>query len=275
MDLKDYREMPDEGLFENIEHRVRLRRAAKVTGIVLAATVVVGIALWGVTGGQRPVISDQYAQMGDQWPVTSDQRPVASEPVANDQSPVASEPELVASNQSPVTSVPEPSEIKTEMPMLMSEVAVAEPITLPQEPVASSQWPVASEQELESNDQWSVTSGERPVTSDQSVGTPKSGTQQTAQTENVLWAPNIIAPMADDAANREFKVQSTTAVSNFQLVIYNRGGRKVFSTDDINQSWDGTSGGTVLPQGAYVWVARFRDAEGQLRQEKGSVVIVR
>ena len=49
MDLRDYREMPNEGLFEKIERRVRLRRLVRVGGVAAAAAVVTVAAVWLLT----------------------------------------------------------------------------------------------------------------------------------------------------------------------------------------------------------------------------------
>jgi gliding motility-associated-like protein len=105
----------------------------------------------------------------------------------------------------------------------------------------------------------------------------KDGSQipVTPHYDNLLWAPNVIAPAADDERNRVFKVTATSAVSHFHLIIFNRGGRQVFATDDINATWDATMGGVPLSQGTYVWVAKFRDSDGVLRQEKGTVTVIR
>ena len=49
----------------------------------------------------------------------------------------------------------------------------------------------------------------------------------------------------------------------------------VYSTSDINAAWDATVGGAQVPQGAYVWVATFRDSDGVSRREAGTVTVVR
>ena len=109
------------------------------------------------------------------------------------------------------------------------------------------------------------------------VATAKDGGAAPVQPhyDNVLWAPNIIMPMADAEENRVFKVKSTSAVSNFRMVVYSRDGRPVFSSNDIDQGWDARRDGSLVPQGTYVWIARFRDSAGSIRQEKGTVTVVR
>ena len=62
--------------------------------------------------------------------------------------------------------------------------------------------------------------------------------------------------------------------------IYNRWGQLVFHSDNIDQGWDGTSGGTVCQPDSYVWIVNV----GFLGQDiitqgnvkfKGTVTLVR
>lgn len=57
--------------------------------------------------------------------------------------------------------------------------------------------------------------------------------------------------------------------------IYNRNGEMVFSTKTIEDGWDGRWKGIEQPTGAYVWVARGRDLQGNIITDKGSFVLIR
>lgn len=105
--------------------------------------------------------------------------------------------------------------------------------------------------------------------------TDEPTTPATPHYDNLLLAPTVIVPAADEEENRRFKVLAAEEVSDFRMAIFNRAGRQVFSTQNIDQAWDATHDGTLVPQGAYVWVARYRDSEGHPRSEKGTVVVVR
>jgi gliding motility-associated-like protein len=39
---------------------------------------------------------------------------------------------------------------------------------------------------------------------------------------------------------------------DFQLEIYNRWGKRVFSSNSINEGWNGRLNGEVCPQGVYI-----------------------
>lgn len=97
---------------------------------------------------------------------------------------------------------------------------------------------------------------------------------QVPHYDNLLWAPNIILPDGDSEFN-VFRVVANSEMTDYHLYIYNRNGRQIFITKDPNATWDATLDGARLPQGAYVWVAKFRDSSGTPRVEKGTVTVVR
>ena len=68
--------------------------------------------------------------------------------------------------------------------------------------------------------------------------------------------PNVFTPSL--GTNNLFRAY-TTAVSDFELWIYDRRGALVFHTTDIEQGWDGTHDGVPLPQAAYAYKCRYRD----------------
>ena len=267
MDLRDYRELPDNGMFEKIERRLRVRRAARIAVAVTVVAAVAGVVLLLEVGGRKPEVGLQASSLNSpmvtaagqpevamEQPVAGRQqqaevvtdRQVEKEDVAILQSPAVREEEMAVDvvSGSPVAEVTKPT--VNEVPV---QIAVEEPVAVEAKEVQEIEKPVAEK-----------------------GGAP---TQETQHYDNLLWAPNAIAPAADDERNRVFKVTATSDVSHFHLIIFNRGGRQVFATDDINEAWDATLGGAPLSQGTYVWVAKFRDSDGVLRQEKGTVTVIR
>ena len=122
----------------------------------------------------------------------------------------------------------------------------------------------------------SMITGQLQADSHETVSSTKVGGPAPVpyQVDNILWAPNIITPNGDVAENRVFKVVATSDVSDFRIHIYNRGGRLLFKSSDINEVWDATHNGTSVPQGAYVWVATFRGTDGSSHREAGTVTVV-
>ena len=310
MDLRDYREMPDEGLFEKIERRVRLRRWTRLGGVVAAVVVLAAGAVWLLPQGVEPEVGGQRSELkvGSRTGSRKSELKVRSRrsEVGDSQSQGVKEQE-VGSRKSEVgdsktqslTDSQSQGVKEQEVGSRRSEVGDSKTQSL-----TDSQSQGVKEQEVGSRRSEVGDSKTQSLTDSQTqgveepdagsrrseVGDSKSRSLEDSKTQgakdggaapvqphydNVLWAPNIIMPMADAEENRVFRVKSTSAVSNFRMVVYSRDGRPVFSTNDIDQGWDARRDGSPVPQGTYVWIARFRDSAGSMRQEKGTVTVVR
>jgi len=89
-----------------------------------------------------------------------------------------------------------------------------------------------------------------------------------------LFSANAFSPN-DDGINDIFLIKSAF-LNQFELTIFNRWGRKVFHSTDIQQGWDGhLPGGGIAPQGVYVFVARGVSLNGEVIQRQGSVMLIR
>ena len=97
----------------------------------------------------------------------------------------------------------------------------------------------------------------------------------TLPTESNLTIPNVVLPNADEAENRTFKVHSDSPLTAYRLFIYNRGGRLVYQTTDINAAWDCTHDGVAVPQGTYVYIIHYSDCNGKPFHKKGTVTVLR
>ena len=86
--------------------------------------------------------------------------------------------------------------------------------------------------------------------------------------------PNVFTPSL--STNNLFR-SYTTAVTEFELWIFDRRGNMVFHTTDIDQGWDGTHDGKPLPQAAYVYKCRYRDevTPTGYQTKTGTVTLIR
>ena len=57
--------------------------------------------------------------------------------------------------------------------------------------------------------------------------------------------------------------------------VYNRNGQLVFSTTQKNDGWDGTFKGNPQQAGTYVWMAEGINYRGELKQKKGTSILIR
>jgi len=65
-----------------------------------------------------------------------------------------------------------------------------------------------------------------------------------------IYVPNAFTPNGD-GINDTFGVKGE-GIRNFQLLIYNRWGEKIFETTNPRQQWDGLYAGQPAEQGTYV-----------------------
>lgn len=89
-----------------------------------------------------------------------------------------------------------------------------------------------------------------------------------------IWAPTAFTP--SEAGNNRF-APIGTGILEADLYIYDRAGRLVCHTPDLQAGWDGTRLGLPCPQGTYVWFLRYRTADyyDTWQTTSGSVTLIR
>lgn len=89
-----------------------------------------------------------------------------------------------------------------------------------------------------------------------------------------LKLPNAFSPNAD-GINDLFFAKGVDAVSNFSLMVFDRYGKKVFSSLSTTERWDGRYKGQVLPAGTYYWVCSYQQLGGVTKKQfRGSVLLL-
>ena len=87
--------------------------------------------------------------------------------------------------------------------------------------------------------------------------------------EGAVFIPNAFAP---DGVNSEWKpVFQFPNPEDYHLWIYDKWGRVIFSTNDINRSWDGGD----YPQDVYAYFIRYKNSRGEYLELKGSITLLR
>jgi gliding motility-associated-like protein len=89
---------------------------------------------------------------------------------------------------------------------------------------------------------------------------------------NYIWVPNAFSPNGD-GDNPEFKAIGVN-VSDYELIIYNRWGNKVFATKDINQGWNGTLTGVDNVTQNYFYYLRATFIDGKTIIKRGDITVI-
>jgi gliding motility-associated-like protein len=89
-----------------------------------------------------------------------------------------------------------------------------------------------------------------------------------------VYFPNAFTPNGDQI-NDVFLWISGCNFLTYDLMIFNRWGQLVFSSDSQNIGWDGTYAGKPAPAGVYVYSLHYRSPDTQLNDRKGTVTLIR
>lgn len=112
------------------------------------------------------------------------------------------------------------------------------------------------------------------VTVTDSNGCVRSDTVQVIVDESaLLFIPNVFSPNGD-GMNDILYVRGG-GIEQFQFVIYDRWGEKVFETDDLDVGWDGMYKGAEAVQGVYVYGISGRYYSGDEINQNGNITLVR
>ncbi|MCR5192717.1 MAG: gliding motility-associated C-terminal domain-containing protein [Bacteroidales bacterium] len=100
---------------------------------------------------------------------------------------------------------------------------------------------------------------------------------KAASSELNVWVPNAFAPDDPNDAVRKFTVKPTnaSAILSYEIYIYSRGGKLVYHSRDINESWDGTFKGHAQPMGSYVYIIQMNVSQKGVQHQKGTVTLIR
>lgn len=91
----------------------------------------------------------------------------------------------------------------------------------------------------------------------------------------LLYVPNAFSPNGDGI--NDLLLVFGVSLKKINFNIFNRWGEKVFDleTSDLTNGWDGTYFGKLLPPEVYVYYLDATFDDGQTKQQKGSITIVR
>ena len=294
MDWKNFKVEPEDGIFDKIAHRLRVRRAWRIGAVGAGvAFVAVALLLLAPTGGGKNVSSVNQAAvaeapamsqvMVEQQVVTNSEalQSMRQQTVVAPQQSLMEQGDEIGNdartwNLEPGTWNLEPGTWNLEPSSVSDETDMANILprtSLEVKPIVEQQMMVCTPVLLAT-----VNDSVKPdIVIETPDASPKSGEPQPEpyHEDNLIWVPNIIIPDGDIDENRYFRIVTSSPVTDFNIHIYNRGGRLLFDSNDPSFTWNATHNGMPLPQGAYVYVATFRDSDGTPRQQTGTVTVVR
>jgi len=93
--------------------------------------------------------------------------------------------------------------------------------------------------------------------------------------ESLVDLPNVFSPGSGTSINDKLMIRKRGIVQLKSWDIFNRWGQRVFSTNDIEQGWDGRFNDKPQPLGTYVYVIEAFTSTGKRFYKQGNVTLVR
>jgi hypothetical protein len=94
-----------------------------------------------------------------------------------------------------------------------------------------------------------------------------------AYQEALVYIPNAFKPAG---VNSVFiPVTTFVNITDYEFNVFNRWGLKVFSTNNIDEGWDGTNHGVNQGIGVYAYLLQFKTSRGEYIERKGTVTLIR
>jgi gliding motility-associated-like protein len=88
-----------------------------------------------------------------------------------------------------------------------------------------------------------------------------------------IYVPNAIVPNGINNIFAPVIVFGTEGT--YSMHIFDRWGKVIFETTNINDAWNGTFKGNIVSQGVYAYLIQFTATNGQIVIKKGHVMVVR
>lgn len=89
-----------------------------------------------------------------------------------------------------------------------------------------------------------------------------------------IFVPSAFTPNGD-GLNDVFKIETDMDFKAFELSIYTKSGKLMFTTYSQHAYWDGTYKGQALLQDIYIYIILYTDKLGKRHQQKGHFMLLR
>ena len=118
----------------------------------------------------------------------------------------------------------------------------------------------------------------KSVKSDDDAHSEPTSTPSNPENNNpntsLFSIPNAFTPNGD-GLNDIFKPVTAASIQQYQMDIFMVNGQHVFSSKSIDYGWNGEYQGSIMNGGSYIYVIKYKDAEGKEHIDKGQLLLIR
>lgn len=91
--------------------------------------------------------------------------------------------------------------------------------------------------------------------------------------DGILHVPNAFTPNGD--GDNDIFYAYGKDIAEFEMMIFDRWGEKLFTSDNLDDGWDGTYKGDLAKTETYVWKIKYKDVLGNPGELIGTVTLLR
>ena len=91
--------------------------------------------------------------------------------------------------------------------------------------------------------------------------------------DGALYIPNTFTPNSDGI--NDYFVIKGEEIKSFQLYVFNRWGQLIYTSEKMDEYWDGRHKGLLVQNDTYIWKVTYEDSQNQLINLIGHVNVLR
>ena len=94
--------------------------------------------------------------------------------------------------------------------------------------------------------------------------------------DNSVYVPNSFTPNGDNINDNLLPIFfNPNFIKTYTFSVYNRWGQQIYSTNSVNNGWDGLHKGVKAKTDTYVWNISFKDKDGNAKELTGHVLLLK
>ena len=252
--LENYEEAPNPKMWQKIEKQIQPNNFFLKTAILISSLLLVAfVGVLVFTPSQEPQTKQITQTAKIEKPL------VKQEEKKSKKNEIFSKKKIEKTKENfEQTNLAEQQVVKTETKEL-------KPIEVKQEPQ------IQIPQIVETKPQKAIEKVEIKPVVEQKVEKAPEAEEQIQKVR--IEMPNAFTPSSGDK-NSIFK-PANIELKEFRMDIYNSNGVMMFTTNNIEEGWDGTYKGNPQPMAVYIYIVKFTNKNGVTATQKGELMLIR
>ena len=102
-----------------------------------------------------------------------------------------------------------------------------------------------------------------------------TGKYLTIHDNNLCFIPTVFSPNQDNLNEVFQPIISNLNLNKYQLIVFDRWGKEIFTSSNYEEHWDGTCKGKGVISGSYVYKLNYQTIDGSSHIKTGTITLIR